>query len=164
MTRRRPKAEKDSGAALILAIGFVLAIGAVSGGLAGLATTSMNNRRSLEIARDREYAADGAIEIAIGVARGYACIPTASGVSPTVTIDAIPIRVEWSSACGGTSSILSSDGTSYDQRNVVFSACVDAPLGTTCALSPVIIRAQVNFDPASGPVSKTFVQSWTVNR
>ena len=50
---------------MILAIGFVVMIGAISGGLAALATTSLNSRTTLETVRDREFAADGVIEQAI---------------------------------------------------------------------------------------------------
>ena len=63
MSRQRQRAQhKDSGAALLLAIGFVLMIGMISGGLIALATSSMNNRATLELLRNREYAADGAID------------------------------------------------------------------------------------------------------
>jgi hypothetical protein len=162
MTSSREHSHQDSGATLILAIGFVFAVGALCGGLAGIATSSLNNRRTLEIARDREYAADGAIETAISLARAFtSCTPT-NGSFPTVTINTVPIRVEYTNACG---SVPNSDGvTTYPQRNVIFAACVDLPVGAACAPAAVIIRAQVNFEPASGTVIKTFVQSWNVNR
>jgi hypothetical protein len=161
MTTPREHSHRDSGASLIMAIGFVFAVGAVCGGLAGIATSSLNNRRTLEIARDREYAADGAIETAISLARGFTCTPI-NGAFPGVTTDIVPIRVEWTNACG---SIPNSDGvTTYPQRNVIFVACVDRPVVAACATAAVIIRAQVNFEPASGTVNKTFVQSWNVNR
>jgi len=162
MTSSREHSHQDSGATLILAIGFVFAVGALCGGLAGIATSSLNNRRTLEIARDREYAADGAIETAISLARAFTCTPT-TGSFPTVTINTVPIRVEYTNVCGGT--VPNSDGvTTYPQRNVIFAACVDLPVGAPCAPAAVIIRAQVNFEPDTGTVNKTFVQSWNVNR
>jgi hypothetical protein len=48
------------------------------------------------------------------------------------------------------------------QRNVVLSACND--VGSSCLDAAVIIRAQVNFQQVAGVVTKTYVQSWSVNR
>ena len=164
--RRRPNrkqhsADKDSGAALILAIGFVVMIGAISGGLAALATSSLNNRATLEIVRDREFAADGVIEQAITQVRLLNCSSPNSSV--IATLNQVPIRVDWVNACDPTS-VHSSDGVSYPQRNVIFTACVNPGGGAACAAANVIIRAQVNFEPAVGTVTKTYIQSWNVNR
>ena len=159
MKSRRSRGEQDRGAALLLAIGFVVAIGAISGGLASIATSGLNNRVTIETVRDREYAADGAIEIAISDARAFVCAAT-TGVRPTVTINSIAIRVDWTSSCA--TSVRSSDGSAYQQRNVAFAACVDA--GSACGDANVIIRAQVNFDPSIGAVVRTYVQSWNVTR
>jgi hypothetical protein len=48
------------------------------------------------------------------------------------------------------------------QRNVIFSACVST--GAVCVASKVIIRAQVNFQQLGAGVTKTYVQSWSVNQ
>ena len=159
--RRRRNADKDSGAALILAIGFVVMIGAISGGLAALATTSLSSRTTLETVRDREFAADGVIEQAITQVRLLNCSSPNSSVLGT--LNQVPIRVEWVNACDPTS-VHSSDGISYAQRNVIFTACVDPGGGAACLAENVIIRAQVNFEPAAGTVTKTYIQSWNVNR
>jgi hypothetical protein len=162
--KRRRGEEKDSGAALILAVGFVVAIGAISGGLASLATSGLNNRTTIETARDREFAADAVIENAITQVRLLSCA-SSSAVPILETLNLVPIRVDWVNACGST---LGSDGVSVVQRNVIFAACVDT--GSACndadvtVANDVIIRAQVNFEPASGTVVKTYVQSWNVKR
>jgi hypothetical protein len=159
MTRRRVTPQhEDSGAALLLAIGFVMMIGLISAGLASLATSSLQNRATLELVRDRQYAADGAIEQAVLQVSGYTCdtVPSAPIVN---TLNGVAIRVDWANACG---SVKTSDDSPYLQRNVIFNACVDT--GKPCSNPDVIIRAQVNFDPATGPVTKTYVQSWSVNR
>jgi hypothetical protein len=158
VTSRRAVEERDSGAALVLAVGFVLAIGAISGGLAALATSSLNNRTALEQLRDREFAADGVMEKAIAQARAFDCATVTTPIRET--FDHVAIWVDVTNACGGT--VLSSDGTPYNQRNVIFSACLDTSVACTAATT--IIRAQVNFEPSSGPVIKTYVQSWSVNR
>lgn len=164
MTARRTRRHhNDSGAALILAVGFVLMIGMISGGLAALATSSLNNRNTLEVLRDREYAADGAIENAISHVRLLSCSSPPGFI--TDELKSVKIRVDWSNACGV---VQSSDGSVVAQRNVIFTACVN--IETQCSdvavpPAPVIIRAQVNFQQAlTGSVTKTFVQSWSVNR
>ena len=158
-----------------MAVGFVLAIGLIGGGLASLATSGLSNRTTLQVLRNRQYAADGAIEQAISAARLRTCsvIELASGVDgPTLsTMNGIAIRVDWVNACGivqsgergATATAAGSDGTVVAQRNVIFSACVST--GATCDPSKVIIRAQVNFEQiGSGAVTKTYVQSWSVNQ
>ena len=165
MTRpRRPGDDSDRGAALIIAIGFVLMIGAITAGLSSLVTSSMNNRISLQAVRDREYAADGAVEDAVVDVRGrmdagtIACSDT--GGSTTSTVNGVAIRVDWQPAC---EALLGTEGLVVVQHNVVFGACLD--VGVDCLAADIIIRAQVNFQrDASGIVSHTFVQSWSVDR
>jgi len=165
MIRRRPRREhQDRGAALLLAVGFVVVIGAIAGGLAGLATSGVNNRVTLEQVRNREYAADGAIENAISQVRLLTC-SSASGFITDASMNSVSIRVDWVNACGV---VQSSDGTIVSQRNVIFSACLStgSPCSDTAVPAvPVIIRAQVNFQQALvGGVTNTYVQSWSVNR
>lgn len=160
---QRPRHD-DTGASLILAIGFVVMVGAISAGLASLVTSSMNNRGTLEIVRNRQYAADGAIEEAVSRVRsqsGTALTACASPAGTVVdTLNSIAIRVDWHNSCGVVSSPL---GTLVAQRNVTFTACLNTP--QSCAEVDVIIRAQVNFEQATvGPVTKTYVQTWSVNR
>ena len=172
MSRRRPRREhEDSGAALLLAVGFVVMIGAIAGGLAGLATSGVNNRITLERVRNREYAADGAIENAISQVRLLTCA-SASGFITDASMDSVSIRVDWVNACGVVQSspaaIEPVGGSVVSQRNVIFSACLNT--GSPCSDTavppvPVIIRAQVNFQQGLvGAVTKTFVQSWSVDR
>ena len=156
---------KDSGAALILAIGFVVMIGAIAAGLASLVSSSMNNRGSLERLRNREYAAEGAIDdavvqVRISAGAGSDLCQTSSGTSRTTSLNGYAIRVDWRSACGVTRG---GDGIAVFQRNAIFAACVDA--GAACTDLSVIIRAQVNFEQSSsGAVLRTSVQSWSVNQ
>lgn len=157
--------ERDGGAALLLAIGFVLMIGAISAGLASLVTSGVNNQTMLVAIRDRQYAADGAIESAITEVRNgisaskIDCSSDGSGATE-IELDALVIRVDWQIACGVTRS---ADGLAVSRRDVVFSACVDA--GSACADTDVLIRAEVNFERGpNGVVTHTFVQSWSVHQ
>lgn len=155
--RRHPTRHDDVGAALLLAVGFVLMIGAIGGGLASLATSSVNNRNSLELVRNRQYAADGAIEQAITQVRALDCSSPSASLNDS--LNGVAIRVDWTNACAD---VLTSDGvTSVEQRNVIFSAFCQNPTDVSCKFADVIIRAQVNFQ---GSPVKTYIQSWSVNR
>ena len=162
---RTSPCDRDTGAALILSVAFVLMVGAISAGLVGLTTSSLNNRITLERVRDREYAADGAIAQAIWDVRGLTNLGLTSCSSPgsfveDSSMNDIMIRVDWTNACGV---VQGAAGTVVARRNVIFAACEDT--GATCADDAVIIRAEVNFERTStGVVTKTYVQSWSVNR
>ena len=162
--RSSRRSRTDRGAALIVAIGFVVMIGAIAAGLSSLIVSSMNNRITLQALRDRHYAADGAIEDAITVVRGLDRSTTGSCTaqvgSSISTINAVVIRVDWQNLCGA---VRADDGAVVSQRNVVFSACINT--GVACPSGQVIVRAQLNFEQAgSGAVTKTYVQSWSVNQ
>lgn len=150
--------QRDRGAALLLAIGFVLMIGTITAGLAMLITSSVNNRVSLEQLRDREYAADAAVEQAISTVRGLdRSVTPACGWSSS--LNGVPIRVD----CTGSLNIVTdAAGSMFAQRNVVFSACVDS--GSACSVSNTIIRAGINFEQQfTNLVTTTYIQSWSVS-
>ena len=154
---------QDRGSSLVITIGFVLMIGSIAGGLAGLVTSSMNNRITLAQQRDRQYAADAAVEEAIASVRqtkqntGEACAAT-SGTLLT-GLNNVKIRVEWTNVC---TVVRGGDGTIVAQRNVIFVACPNS--GNTCPVGAEIVRAQVNFEQGlGGAVVRTSVQSWSVN-
>jgi hypothetical protein len=160
MMRCRNRRGNDDGAALVFAIGFVVMVGAIMAGLTGLVISSMNNRGTLETVRDRQYAADGAIEIAIAQARTALPACTSTPSSAVSTLNAIRIRVESQAACVV---VRGSDGIALTQRNMIFTACLDTE--SACTERSVIIRAEVNFArPSSGGVTTTAIQSWSVNR
>lgn len=161
--RRRERDDaRDDGASLIMAIGFMVLIGAIAAGLSTLVMSSNFNRVTLDIVRDRQYAADGAIEEAITAVRmldrsGKGSCEVAAG-SSTSELNELRIRVDWENVCGV---VRTAAGDLVAQRNVVFSACQDT--GDVCQDDEVIVRAQVNFEQAeTGEVTRTWVQSWSV--
>jgi hypothetical protein len=168
MTCRKRAQHPDSGAALIMVVGFILMVGMIGGGLIGLATSGLNNRSTLQLVRDRQYAADAAINQAIADARARPPVTpctaaTGSTTYPKLNSTGVSIRVDWDNSCANNT-VKSSDGTFFPQRNIIFSAfCGDQTL-PDCNFPAVIIRAQVNFEPASGATTKTYVQSWSVTR
>jgi hypothetical protein len=178
MKRRRARVQRDErGATLILAIAFMVVVGAVSSAVLSSVASGFHTRSALDQARNREYAADGLVEYAITRAR----TPVASwsaGSPPSIStylnsasstgcggpyssalgnvpadahLNDIDIRVECTPAPGLTR-------TGIIQRNAIFNACLDT--GNPCGDSS-IVRAQINFsDDSSGP---TRVQAWSVN-
>ena len=149
----------DSGAALLLAIGFVLLVSAISAALAALIVSSTATGSTLELVRNRQYAADAAIEYAINEVRltNLSDDPTCGD---SRTFNNVDIHVD----CRYAISVFGTDNNEVlSQRNVIFEACKD--VGSACTDENVIIRAQVNFEQRyTGQVTKTFIQSWSVNR
>ena len=165
----------------MLAIVFMVVVGAISAATLSMLTSSLQDRVSLDAVRNRQYAADAGIEAAIADARShvatwardtYAAPELAAvqtflrsgqcGTPPqpaTPKLNGVDIWVKCSPAPA-----IRHDPTDptkgYFQFNVIFTACTDAG----CS-NPPVINAQVNFDydSSSQSVQRTFVQSWSVN-
>ncbi len=159
--RRRCRRD-ERGAALILAIAFLVVVGGIGAAVLSSVTSGLNDRTALDAARNREYAADGGIERAIAQVRAIP-LPGGPGIascgSPySTTLNSVAIRVD----CSNQPTITLGG---FLQRNVVFTACVDT--GSQCTDQSAIIRAQVNFQAQSAGtvlnVTRTWIQSWSVN-
>ena len=154
---RVPTDDRDRGAALLIAIGFVVMIGVITGGLAALMTTNVTDRMALSRLRDRQYAAEAAVNQEIVTVRQ---LPRTSAAScgTVSSLNSVSIRVD---CAQGLTAVAGSDGTVLAQRNVVFSACVNT--GSACTANAVLVRATVNFEQqyANG-VTRTAVLSWSV--
>jgi hypothetical protein len=168
MSTKNTFRRSDEGAALLLVLGFVVFMSAVTGGLVSYLSTTIKHRVPLDAIRAREYAADGAIEYAITRVRSLAhpaedaCGSAAGNVSGhyQLTLNTKVVRVN----CENVFQLI---GT-LKQKNVVFTACEET--GVDCNATTAIIRAQVNYEtpvvPAGSPdfVNRTWIQSWSVNR
>ena len=159
----------ERGAALILAIVFVVVVGAIVAATLAMITSGLNNRTALDGARDREYAADGAIEYSIAQVRDIGGSgPAKAPCGPYLhSVNNVTIRVDCFDSPTTTYRLL-------QQLNVIFTACEDPTSDLTSAAScgtpttPVLIRAQVNFQAVStggAPVvvTRTWIQSWSVD-
>jgi Tfp pilus assembly protein PilX len=171
VTRHR---REERGAALILAIAFMVVIAAVSGAVLSMLTSGLSSRVALDDARDREYAADGAIQAAIS--QTYVAANGSGHVIPGQPCLAIPdhtinndghdvtIHTDCASAPAVTRDLIR-------QLNAVFTTCEANKVPSTpplvCPASSVIIRAQVNFQATGAGadlhVQRTWVQAWSVN-
>lgn len=140
---RNTSVRSDSGTALILALVFVLCIGAVLVPLVSLAGTNMLNTTNLRQQRNLEFSADAATDGAIESVRHDApttACPTFPAVpNSNAAVDGVAVEVQCLEA---PVSVLDPFG-----RNVEFDACVATggePF-TTCQ-SRAIVRAEVSFD------------------
>jgi Tfp pilus assembly protein PilX len=166
------KTRDERGASLVLAIVFMVVIGAIGGATLSMVTSGANNRASLDVVRDRQYAADAAIEHATTLVRqlqapGPALAPCFPADPNNPLADPSPpsfildngIRVNCTNVATRTFS-------GFLQRNVIFNACLDS--GADCTDTTSIVRAQINFQAvgsgATVSVTRTWVQSWSVNR
>lgn len=166
--RLRPGVARDErGASLILAITFMLVIGGISGAVISSVRSGLSARHVLDTNRNREYAADGGIEQAITQVRQQTTSPgigfvnpcSPAGGFPPWSLNGVGIRVDCQNA-----PTLTQNG--FLQRNVIFNACLS---GAACNAKNTIVRAQINFEAITLPngsllVSKTTVQSWSVNQ
>jgi hypothetical protein len=169
MRRRGLHERGEEGATLILVIGFMVFVGLISAALATQLASSSITRIALDRARNRQYAADGAIEWDIGQVRSYMTNTSATApcpganstrVPPTV-LNGVPIQVDCSYNQTFTLSL-------FVQRDATFTACLPQPGNAKCPASAVIIKAQVNFASQNAPgdttitVDKTYIQTWSV--
>jgi hypothetical protein len=169
-------ARDERGASLILAITFMVVVGGVSLATLSYVTNGASQRRILDQARNREYAADGAIEFAIAQVRDIAT-GGGPGVAPCGTPNAgradysIPVpgqpappklnNITIHVDCANAPTL--ADG-GFLQRNVIFTACEgNKPCGAV-----TVVRAQVNYQATAlggtPIVTRTWIQSWSVNR
>lgn len=138
----------ELGAALILAMVFILGVGAVLVPLLSLTGSNMISTSNLQVERNLEFAADAVMEGAIESIRHDApttsCPTFPAGSSTGLTVDGTAMEVQCSEA---PMSVLNPNG-----RYVEFDACVSKSGETwnTCQ-STAVIRAQVSFcDLATG--------------
>lgn len=175
MTFFRARVKRDErGAALVLAIAFMLVIGGIASSLLPAIISGVNGRTVLDRARNREYAADGAIELAIAQVRArmttgnqavQPCPLPAQppeAFPPAPPLDSVTIQV--------TCSYVATLASGHYQRNALFTAkCASVQPPECLTTTDVIIRAQVNFaspsilSDSSIVVSRTYIQSWSVN-
>lgn len=156
----------ESGAALLLAVGFMVVLGLIGAAMLSSLSTGLHSRVALDQARTREYAADSGIQYAITQVRalpapGAAFTGCATGTHYSYTsADDPPLQIRVN-----CSNVFQVTRSGFQQRNVVFDACVEN--GADCNDAHSVIRAQVNFQTVGpgGPdnVTRTWVQSWSVH-
>jgi Tfp pilus assembly protein PilX len=157
----------ERGAALVLALVFMLVIGAIGGAVLSMLTSGLGNRITLDQARDREYAADGAIQAAVAQIRAIPASQSYAGPGqpcpaiPDHTLNGVTIHTDCVGAPAVTRALIR-------QLNVIFTTCSSGDVTAgSCPAAKVIIRAQINFQAvgtgADLTIQRTWVQAWSVN-
>ena len=165
----------ERGASLVLAIAFLVVAGAIGASLTASVTSGINDATVLALARNRDYAAEGAINYAIVDVRATnpassigleACGPFFKNL-PLRGSQTIDIRVDCYPAPELTADLAA-------RNNVIFVACDAAssngqPCDTSSGsppkvLAPAIIRAEINFQVSgtTSTVTRTHVQTWSL--
>lgn len=153
--RRRLEAAEDGGAALIMALVFVTAIGLVMVAVLNLATNSLMNATSLRYQRSVELSADSATNASVewvrnacphGGTASCSSLFTASASSP---VRCMPSGVTSMTINSQSMSVWCSGSASSDTRYVDFYTCpatVTSGCGTSGTNSGnVIVHANVQF-------------------
>jgi hypothetical protein len=153
---------RDRGAALLLAIGFMVLVGFIVGGLSALISSGVGDTVTLKNARNRQYAADAAVQqdmVQLRIALVSNANPTWCNSAHTYSDAGTPsIKVACTSPTFG---LTFSNGVIYAKRNVTFLACTDTVAACTDSSATLALRAEVDFSKAGSSVT-TYVQSWSV--
>jgi hypothetical protein len=153
----------------------MLVAGAIGAGVTTSVTSGLNASGVLATARDREYAAEGAIDDAVVHVRqtnpassiGLTSCGPFLYTLPLQGSKKIDIRVDCSPAPEVTADLSA-------RNNVIFVACIDDHSNDACDATvgsaipaPAIIRTQINYQVSgTGPasqVTRTYAQAWSVN-
>jgi hypothetical protein len=162
MTDRIPPSRRlsdETGAVLLLALGFVAFVGLVTVVLLNYTETSARATSALRPVRSAQFAADGSVEGAINKMRQFRADSTAPcvggfySVSPALNGQGITLD------CSGLT-VVSSSTPSMD---VTFTAKCPVAGSTGCPSGVTMITAVVRFAGTPPSVSTT-VRSWSVRR
>jgi len=134
----------EAGAVLILALVFLIAVGAIVGSLATWATNDLNNTAKFTSARTLQYAVSGATEVAVQSIRYTPLLATTGqgtpgscwAGGPSLQIDSQNVDVWCSTVWTPTSS---------STRVVTFDACFHGGTASACVTSP-LLKAVVTYD------------------
>jgi hypothetical protein len=159
----------ERGASLILAVAFMVVVGAISAAVLATTTSGLQDRVALDQTRNREFAADAGIERSIVRIRQLAtpgadaneCTTADIYHYPTVNDVSLknnPIRVN---CANRPAVVIGPENTPLLQNDVVFTACPDT--GASCTAATAIVNAQINFQ-GTGANTMTYVQAWSVQR
>lgn len=132
MHRRSEATYDESGATLVIALIFVVAVGALIAALVGLTGNNLVTTATLQNQKALEYAADGAIETTIQAVRYSASSPCPLTLPTISSNNVVPaMEVECGGLIGPTSQI-------------TFFACPVGQSVASCEASP-LVQAQVLF-------------------
>ena len=148
---RKSRPRDEAGAVLILALAFLLTVGAIVGGLAGWITNNLNNSTKFASARSLQYSASNATELAIQGIRYNPSLATTQNANPPAPCWGTGSSSDVSTPEGTTSVDMSAwcstvwTPSSASTRVVTISTCLSSESAATCAANPYL-QAIVVFD------------------
>jgi hypothetical protein len=162
VARRAERAGDDAGAALLLALLFLVAVGTVVGAMASWTSNDLNNTLVFQQQRNLQSALTTATNVAI---QNIRYTPMLGGLDGSETLNASPPAPCWATTPTGSPSQVQAQGqtidvwcstiwnpTSAQTRVVTISSCLDVPADPNpagdCAKSPAL-QTQVTFDDYS---------------
>jgi hypothetical protein len=149
----------ERGASLVLAIVFMVVVGAVGGGVLASISSGIRDGATLATVRNREYAADAAIESSIASVRIQGGTTNCSSGWTYNSFEEPPVPIDV--ACTNALPVAGlPSGSLALQNDVTFNACL--PSAGPCKSANAIISADVSFQTSASPVG-TDVLSWSVN-
>lgn len=122
----------DDGGVLVLAVVFVFVVGLIGGAIATFASASLTQTTSLSNGATQQYAAEGAVQVAIQRVRDLNTLATAPGYGSTpcpTTSVTVPATTGAVSESLTVVCVVGQASVPF-QRKIVFAAC---PSGTTDA-------------------------------
>lgn len=154
----RLRRNDDDGGVLVLAVVFVFVVGLLGGAIATFASASLAQTTSLSNGATQEYAAEGAIQVAIQRVRDLNTLATAPGYgSPATACPTTSVTIP--ATTGAVSESLTvvcmvGQATVPFQRKIVFAACPGGTPDASC------INSQTAFTPK--PQSAALVVATTL--
>jgi hypothetical protein len=152
LLRRLHRPADERGAALVMALIFLSAIGITLGALLTFTSTTSTSTGALRTARGYDYDANAAMNAAVANVRvGNTCGTGASGYTPawTLNVPSRPVRVD----CFPLSS-------SSTQRNDVFSVCPSS-VSAPCPDASSVLRANIIFYDVGATGSSVQTVTWS---
>ncbi len=152
----RLRKDDDGGGVLVLAVIFVFVVGAIGGAIATFASASLAQTTSLGNGATQEYAAEGAIQVAIQRVRDLSTLTTAPGYGSTpcpTTSVTIPATTGAVSESLTVVCVVGQASVPFE-RKIVFAACRGGTSDANC------LTGQSTFTPQ--PQSAALVVATTL--
>lgn len=156
---RSARASDETGAVLLLALGFIAFAGLVTVALLGYVDTNFRATTQLRPVRSAQFAADGAVEGAINKLRQFRPDATAPCVNSLYTVKPALNNQDIVLNCSGLT-VVSASPTTID---VTLTALCPNVASTKCPQNAALVTAKVRFT-GTAPTVTTTVLNWSIRR
>jgi hypothetical protein len=161
--RMRRASADETGAVMLIALGFIAIIGFVGLALINFAATNLRATAELRPVRSVKYGADAAVESAINKFRQDFTVPcgTATGVTPNFYKLKVDESLHLDPAMQDIVVDCGPQVVTGSSRRLTFTArCLGTPY---CPAGRIVLVAKVRFD-GTPPAVTTIVETWSVHQ